>query len=321
MKFSWRFALIAVAGTITIAIAQDRRLVAAAATPDLPLRTRFLPPIDQNKQPTLIHNLLTMVWRHGFPMKDALRLTPGKELFELAKLHLDEKSKPANVINAMYLLSISADPRVSDTLVCLLETGGISLEREPQDSTERNPNPRCAGQSPSNPLVSSQTFEVRSTVPRALGVLIYQLGRIESRGELNEGQRAERIRAREYLGACASPSPKSWGKRISWRTARFQSGNAELDEARLFAGLTEECLEGLALSGDPEALKKLDLIGSHLEAKATQTRFGEDHEAVRDSGYAAVLVNRDFFEDFDLKVRRAKIRNCAVSQLGLDEMF
>lgn len=130
-----------------------------------------------------------------------------------------------------------------------------------------------------------------------------------------------RDKALAYLANCASPSPKTWSQRIVWRTESFDSGDPPTDDARLYADLTAQCIEGLALSGDQQAARELDGIRRHLYQKAVETQFGKDKGRLESAGYASAIVDRRFFADFDLLIRRSIVRNKAVELLGLDQVF
>src|SRR6266498_4815521 len=149
-------------GFVSLSLAASaQELAYLGDRPDLPLAKRNLEVASKGSKK--LSELLELRWMHEFPIADAMRLRDSRETFNRSLEKLNTPDRTGTRKNAMYLLGVSGDPRAFEILRCFFETGIASSG----DS--------CKPSSGGAETISSAEFEARSSVPRALAILIYTI--------------------------------------------------------------------------------------------------------------------------------------------------
>jgi hypothetical protein len=233
-----------------VAAAQDATSIQAVkrhATPSVPESSSF----DSDLQ---------TVYYHGMPWETASRLSKSKGATERLMAILNDNDSRSSWENATTVLGFSGDPRAAKALVAFF----VRDDSSPSHNGVATPE------------VDSGVYSAKANVPYALGLLLNLLdlgvknlpNSPENSLRLQEIQEA-RAQILAFLTERSLPTEWAW-RDVTWRAEVY--GSSEV--SALFLDLSIRCMEGLGVSGDAEALNRLNGLKTkhlaHLQANSGQ---------------------------------------------------
>jgi hypothetical protein len=194
---------------------------------------------------------LQATYYHGMPWETASKLSKSQGATERLIAILNDNSSRSSWENATTVLGFSGDPRATKALVVFLLRDDSLPPHDGVASREVDP----------------EVYSAKANVPYALGLLLNLLDlgvKNLAYSPANSLRLKEIEEARgQILAFLAERSlPTEWAWRdINWRAQVYGSSEA----SALFLDLSIRCIEGLGISGDAEALNRLNgLKAKHL---------------------------------------------------------
>ena len=171
--------------------------------------------------------------------------------------------------------------------------------------------------------VSAEVYYAKTNVPTSMGLL---LNRVDERiriggSSLDPRERESLANTRQsilhFLEMGAHPGVGSWPA-VSWRSDVYPG--EDLSPMYLDMGL--QCIQGLGISGDEDALKDLEwLITQHLPSVERKLGTPSGQADLKSLGYSRLLMEQQILSSVRSSVESAVWKNKQVHSAGLENYY
>lgn len=245
--------------------------------------------------------VLSTVYPMGMPIAVAEQLIAQPNAVGILGDVLEDWDSRKLWENATIVIGLSGDPRAYSLLSAFMQRDDSPLAHCPQDAN------KCGDVSA---IVSPDIYYAKANVPTAMGLL---LNRLDAKGKLFPNHREMIENAKQQILSFLKV-----GVHLSWHTSAF--GDDELVASPLHIRL--KSLDGLAVSGDPDALEILKWFHDvHLPPLEQKIATEQGRQELKAYDVPSFLIDPDAVATIRRAVDLAIQKNTQIAKNGLEYYY